>query len=205
MSKNANFRKILNLTQLSVLVALLLIFGFTSIGYIKVGAIEITMNVIPVAIGAIVLGPGAGAALGTVFGLTSFWQCLGTSAFGVAIFNANPIFAFIVCVIPRLLEGLLTGLAFKAMSKKAKNNSLPCTISSILCPVLNTVLFVGGFILLYSNSSYFSELYTASGANNIIAFISWFVALNGVIEIAVCFVVSTAVSKALLTVTKRLS
>ena len=72
MSKSANTRRILRLTQLSVLVALLLIFGFTSIGYIKVGVIEITLNVIPVAIAAIVLGPSAGAICGAVFGLTSF-------------------------------------------------------------------------------------------------------------------------------------
>jgi hypothetical protein len=47
--------RILRLTQLSVLVALLIIFGFTNLGYIKIGVIEITLNIIPVAIGAIVL------------------------------------------------------------------------------------------------------------------------------------------------------
>ena len=54
MSKKKNTAKTLRLTQLSVLVALLLVFGFTNIGYIKIGVIEITLNVIPVAIGAIV-------------------------------------------------------------------------------------------------------------------------------------------------------
>ena len=64
MSKTAKSPKtarILRLTQLSVLVAVLLIFGFTSIGYIKIGVIEITLNIIPVASGAVVLGPAAGA------------------------------------------------------------------------------------------------------------------------------------------------
>ena len=205
MSKSANTRRILRLTQLSVLVALLLIFGFTSIGYIKVGVIEITLNVIPVAIAAIVLGPSAGAICGAVFGLTSFWQAVsGMSAFGAALVAISPIYTLIICLIPRILEGLLTGLIFKGLSKVCKGNSVPCAVSSLCCPLLNTLLFVGSFLLLFSRTDFFASLYSQSAANNILAFFAWFVGLNGAVEAAAGFVISSAASKALLTANKRI-
>lgn len=205
MSKSANTRRILRLTQLSVLVALLLIFGFTSIGYIKVGVIEITLNVIPVAIAAIVLGPSAGAICGAVFGLTSFWQAVsGMSQFGAALVAISPIYTLIICLIPRVLEGLLTGLIFKGLSKVCKGNSVPCAVSSLCCPLLNTLLFVGSFLLLFSRTDFFVSLYSQSAANNILAFFAWFVGLNGAVEAAAGFVISSAASKALLTANKRI-
>lgn len=205
MSKKQNTKRILRLTQLSVLVALLLIFGFTSIGYIKIGVIEITLNIIPVAIGAIVLGPSAGAICGTVFGLTSFWQAMsGMSAFGAMLVNVSPVLTLILCLVPRVLEGLLTGLIFKELSKTCKGNSVPCAVSGLCCPLLNTLLFVGGFILLFGQTDVFASLYGQSAASNIVAFFAWFVGLNGVVEAIAGFVIASAVSKALLTANKRL-
>lgn len=203
-SKSKNLGRILRLTQLSVLVAILLIFGFTSIGYIKIGIIEITLNVIPVAIAATVLGPSAGAICGLVFGLTSFWQCFGMSLFGASLLAVNPVYTFILCVIPRVLEGLLTGLVFKGISKATKGNSLPCAVASVCCPLLNTLLFVGSFILLFGKSDVFATLYGQSAATNIVSFFAWFVGLNGVVEAIASFVIASAVSKALLTANKHL-
>ncbi len=205
MSKSKNTAKTLRLTQLSVLVALLLIFGFTSIGYIKIGVIEITLNIIPVAIGAIVLGPAAGAICGAVFGLTSFWQAMsGMSAFGAMLVNVSPVYTFIICFIPRVLEGLLTALIFKALMKAFKNkNSVPCAVASLSCPILNTLMFVGSFILLFGTTDVFSSLYSQSAASNLIGFFAWFVGLNGVVEAIAGFIIATAVSKALLVANKR--
>ena len=204
-AKTKKNERILRLTQLSVLVALLIIFGFTNIGYIKIGVIEITLNIIPVAVGAIVLGPSAGAVCGAVFGLTSFWQAAsGTSAFGMMLFQHSPLNTFTLCFVPRLLEGLLTALLFKALMKVSKDNSLPCAAASLCCPLLNTLLFVGSFILLFMKTDIFSGLYIQSAADNIGAFFVWFVGLNGLVEAIAGFIIATAVSKALLTANKRL-
>lgn len=204
MSKSAKTASIIKLAQLSALVALLIVFGVTNLGYIKTGFAEITLNVIPVAIGAIVLGPSAGAVCGAAFGLTSFFQCFGMSAFGVELFQVSPVLAFIVCFVPRVLEGWLTGLIFKGLSKRFKSNSLPCGIASLCCPLLNTVLFVGLLLLLYGKSDYMTSLYTASAAKNLLMFIAWFVGLNGIVEAIAGFIISTAASKALLAANKRL-
>ena len=70
------------LVEMALLVAIILIMAFTPIGYIRTAGLEITLIVVPVAVGAVTLGPAAGAILGGVFGITSFIQCFGMSPFG---------------------------------------------------------------------------------------------------------------------------
>ena len=86
------------LVEMALLVAIILLMAFTPIGYIKTAGLEITLIVIPVAVGAVTLGPAAGAILGGVFGITSFIQCFGMSAFGTLLLGVNPVFTFLVCV-----------------------------------------------------------------------------------------------------------
>ena len=61
----------------AMLCAILLVMSFTPLGYLNIGPLAISFNMIPVAIGAIALGPVGGLILGGVFGITSFLQCLG--------------------------------------------------------------------------------------------------------------------------------
>ena len=80
------------LTILGLMTALLLLMAYTPLGYLNIGPLAITFNVIPVAISAIVLGPAGGAIAGGVFGLTSFLQCIGiggTSAMGCLLYTSD--------------------------------------------------------------------------------------------------------------------
>ena len=121
------------------------------------------------------------------------------------LFQHSPIYTFILCFVPRLLIGLLSALIFKAMMKAFKdNNSVPCAAASLACPLLNTLLFVGTFILLFMKTDVFSGLYTQSAADNIAAFFIWFVGLNGLVEAIAGFIISTAIAKALLIANKRM-
>lgn len=198
--QKTNRTKLIGFVQLSVLIALIVVFSFTGLGYIKVGVVEITLNIIPVAVGAIVLGPAAGAVCGAAFGITSFIQCFGLSAFGTALFAISPVSTFIMCFFPRLLTGLFTALIFKAF----KNQRLGCTLSSLCCALLNTVLFVSVFIALFYSSDYFNSLYTRLGKSNILLFAAAFVGLNGLVEALVSCIISAAASDALLKFNKKL-
>ena len=71
-----NQKKLQDLTLTAVLAALVLLMSFTPLGYLKVGFVSITFLTIPVAIGAMVVGPGAGLFLGTLFGITSLIQAI---------------------------------------------------------------------------------------------------------------------------------
>ena len=106
------------LVEMALLVAIILLMAFTPIGYIKTAGLEITLIVIPVAVGAVTLGPAAGAILGGVFGITSFIQCFGMSAFGTLLLGVNPVFTFLVCVPTRILDGWLTGLIYAGLKEE---------------------------------------------------------------------------------------
>ena len=82
------------LTLLGLMAAILLLMAYTPLGYLNIGPLAISFNVIPVAISAVVLGPVGGAVAGAIFGLTSFLQCIGvggSSAMGVVLFGINPV------------------------------------------------------------------------------------------------------------------
>lgn len=144
-------QKIKRLAQLGLLCALVYIFSLTQL--IKFGAIEISLCTIPVALGAIVLGPSAGAILGGFFGLLSFLQCFGAvpglpvSVFGQFLFSYNPVVTIIVCFIPRILMGFFVGLIFKQLSGIDKTHFFSYLVSNIASALINTVLFVGILML----------------------------------------------------------
>ena len=127
--------KTIKMAQMAILIAVVLIMAFTPLGYLKTAGLEISLITIPVAIGAMVIGPGAGAILGAVFGVTSFYQCFGMSAFGAVLLGINPIYTFLVCVPTRILTGYLAGVLFKGFIKMDKNNT--------------ACYFVGGFITAF--------------------------------------------------------
>ena len=126
------------LVEMALLVAIILLMAFTPIGYIKTAGLEITLIVVPVAVGAVTLGPVAGAILGGVFGITSFIQCFGMSQFGALLLGINPFFTFLVCVPTRILMGWLTGLIYHGLRKTKLPATASVTIASLCCPVLNT-------------------------------------------------------------------
>ncbi len=187
-------QKTRRLVQLAILVAIMLILAFTPLGYLKVGAIEITFMTIPVVIGAILLGPPAGAFLGGVFGLTSFIQCFGMSPFGAVLLGINPIFTFLVCMVPRILMGYLAALIFQVIARHDKTKILSFAVSSLSGALLNTILFVGMLMLFFGSSEY---MMTMRGGLGLLAFLAAFVGVNGLVEAIVAFVLGTAISKAL--------
>ena len=185
-------------TLLGLLTAVLMVLSMTPLGYLNIGPLAISFNMIPVAVGAAALGPVGGAVLGAVFGMTSFLQCLGiggSSAMGVILFDINPLFAFLQRFVPRLLTGFLVGVIYKAARKFAKAH-LAGGIAGFFAALLNTVLFMGALILLFGDTQYLTDL---MAGRNVILFICTFVGINALAEM----LVSTMVTGALCTALER--
>ena len=185
-----------SLVLLGLLTAILMLMSYTPLGYLNIGPLAITLNIIPVAIAAITLGPKGGAIIGAVFGITSFLQCIGiggTSAMGAVLFGISPVLAFVQRFIPRVLTGLLTGLIFKLVQKKVGN--IPsCFIAGFSSAFLNTALFMTSLVLLFGNTDYLKELIDG---RNVLVFICSFVGINAVFEMITSTLVSGLVGTAL--------
>lgn len=198
--KQNNHSKTTYMVELAVLIAIILLMAFTPIGYIKTLGLEISLIVIPVAVGAVTLGPVAGLLLGLIFGITSFIQCFGMSPFGAVLLSINPILTFLVCVPTRALMGWLTGILYQSLSKGTMAKKFACPISNLCCPLLNTAFFMGTLCLCFYNTDYIQSFATTLGAGNAFIFILLFVGINGLIEALSCFIAGSAISKALLTI-----
>ena len=187
-------KKLQDMTLTAVLAALVLVMSFTPLGYLRVGAISITFLTIPVAIGAMVVGPYAGLFLGTLFGVTSLIQAITGDPFGQFLLGINPFLTGCLCIIPRALMGYLAGLLFKVYKKAIKKNmTLPMVAGGATTALLNTILFIGGFILfylIYRNHPDFQNY-------SVLAIILSVLTLNVLIELAASLVISAGVSRAL--------
>lgn len=176
--------------------AIILLLAFTPLGYIKLMAgLSVTLIGLPVIIGAITLGPSAGAVLGMVFGLTSFAQAFGFDALGAILLGENPIGLFITCMVPRILMGWLTGLIFKGLKRIDKTNIASYAVSSLAGSLLNTVLFLTTMMIFFYNT--LIRLNVIEVGENINPFMLAVImaGFNAVAEAIVCLIIGTTVSK----------
>lgn len=188
------------MTTLALLIAIVLVMSYTPLGYLSIGPLSMSLLTIPVAIAAIVMGPVDGAIIGTVFGMTSFFNAIqGKSPMTAAMFSINPVTCFIVCVVARTCMGLCAGLIHSALKKrfpdKEKTNAM---IGGLSTALLNTLFFMGTLVLFFYNSDYVQGLVNSLHVNNPISFIVALVGIQGLVEALVCSLVSAAVSVPLL-------
>ena len=64
------------MVELAMMIAIILLMSFTPLGYLRTPGLSITLLTIPVAVGAIILGPKGGAVCGFTFGATSFYMAV---------------------------------------------------------------------------------------------------------------------------------
>lgn len=191
--KNYNVKRVV---VLGLLTAIMLVMSWTPLGYLNIGLLAITLNVIPLAVAAITLGPVGGAVIGAVFGLTSFLQCIGvggTSAMGQILFGISPFLAFVQRFVPRVLDGFLVGVIFNLLKNKA-GTRVSSYIAGFFAAFLNTALFMTLLVVLFGNTEYVQNLIAG---RNIIVFICAFVGINAIFEMVACTVISGAVGSAL--------
>lgn len=186
------------MVELAVLLAILLMLEITGLGMFKTFGLELTILQIPVILGAIILGPSAGAILGGAFGLLSFWECFGKSQFGATLLGINPFLTFLVCVPTRILMGWLCGLIFRAMDRKlagTKGDFESYVVASLSGALLNTLFFMTTLCLCFYHTEYIQGFASALGAGNVLLFIVLFVGVQGLVEAALCTVVGAGVGK----------
>jgi uncharacterized membrane protein len=189
--------KILKLVQLSILTAVTILMSLTPLGYLPVGSLRISFLMVPVVVGAIVIGPSAGAFLGLIFGITSFSTCVtGTDPFGAMVLALNPIGTFIMCIPTRVLAGLLPGLFVKLLSTKVRRGLLYPS-AALMGSLLNTFLFLGALLLIFGKNADVAAALAFDGGSILLYIMATVVALNGTLEAIACTVVGAGLSGAL--------
>lgn len=191
----------------ALLAALIVLLTFT-VGSLRIGPITITLNCLPVAIGAVLMGPLYGAILGLVFGLTSFLASFTSASLTTILLGINPFFTFLMCVVPRVICGWVPGLLFGKLPKNSEPKRLAGTsLCCALVTVLNTIGFLGLMWVFFSNAFLTNDAVIgkvgSQPAGNVFLFIFALAGFNAIMEVIVNLVLGTAICRALFAVTKN--
>lgn len=143
--KNA---KIKRMVGIALLMAMVVVMQALSGIIPPVGGFSISLVLIPIVLGAAIYGPGAGALLGATFGTIVYVNCVtGADPGGAMVFQANPVLCFLVVMGKGTLAGMAAGGVYKMLYKV--NPYLAMLCAAIVCPVVNTGVFVACMLLFF--------------------------------------------------------
>ena len=189
-TKKFTTEKMVLLALLTALVAMLAYFG----GFIKIGGLaSISLTLIPVVLGAALLGPTSGAWLGGVAGATFFITADAAFWLGLSIPGT-----IITVMVKGILSGLLAGYAYKLLERY--NRYAAVIVSAIVCPVVNTGIFLLGSLIFFIDTVSAGAVGEGMSVGGYL--IVFFVGLNFVFEILSNMIFSPAIVR-LLNIKKR--
>ena len=179
--KNFNTRKMVLLAILTALVVILQLLG----AFIRFGPFSISLVLMPIAVGAALLGIFAGGWLGLVFGFVVLLT--GDAAIFIVI---NPIGTVLVVLAKGLLAGLAAGAVYRLLFRKSK--TIAAIMAAAICPIVNTGIFIiGSYLFFYQTISLWG---VAAGAASTAAFIFLtLVGVNFLIELGINLVLSPTI------------
>lgn len=144
------------LTSVALMAAIVILLANTPLGMIQLPAIKATTVHIPVILGAVLLGPMAGAVLGGVFGICSLIS--NTTAPTLLSFAFSPfmsttglagaIKAVWISVGCRVMIGVGSGWLWILLRKLKVNTSIALPITGFAGSMLNTILVMGSIYFL---------------------------------------------------------
>ena len=188
--KREHIEKLVLLALLTAMVAVLAYFG----GFVKIGGLaSISLTLIPVVLGAALCGSLAGAWLGGVAGVVFFATADAAFWFSLSIPGT-----IITVMVKGILSGLCAGLVYRMLEKV--NRYLAVIVSAIVCPVVNTGIFLLGCLVFFMDTV--KGMASAEGYSIGAFLIVGFVGLNFVFELVANIVVSPAILR-LLNVRKK--
>lgn len=179
-----NTGKTRKLTGIAIFTAIVVVLQLLG-SFIRFGPFSISLVLIPIVVGAAMYGTAAGAWLGFIFGLVVL-----LSGDAAAFLGVNALGTIITVIAKGTLAGLCAGLVFRALTKK--NTYVAVIVSAIVCPVVNTGVFLLGCLLFFMetiNGWAAAAGFASAGAYMIVVLVG----LNFVFELLVNVVLSPVI------------
>ena len=145
MLKEKRRRAALYMTQLAIYTAIVLLLQLGGIAVrLPFLSTPVSLVLVPIVLGAVTLGPRAGAWLGFVFGAEVFIVCgvMATDPFTATLFADHPLLTALLCIGKGTAAGWLAGLVFAVF--REKNEWLALFTAAATAPVVNTGIFILG-------------------------------------------------------------
>ncbi len=188
-----------NLAYLAVLLALVVLLQCLG-GFFKIGSTSLSFVLVPIVLGAVLIGWWAGAFLGFAFGfIVLMYGVAGTDYFTNILFVNHPVLTALTCLIKGIAAGIVPGLIYPLIAKK--NKLAGVIVASVLAPVLNTGLFILGALLM---SGTITENFVEAGSTLVYFLFIGCAGINFIVEFAINLVLSPALHRVVLVVEKQI-
>lgn len=196
--KKSIHAKTLTMVQIALLSALVVVLQLF-FSAVRVGAVTLNFVLVPIVIAGVFISPMAGFFIGMLAGITTFIQVFTSGdAFYVFLMTDNPIATAILCIFKTALAGIVAGFIYRLISKISKYRSLNVMISAIVCPIVNTGLFVLGMYFIFGEAFSADAVFGPMSAEGVMSFILVvLVGVNFFIELALNVILCPLLSKAL--------
>ena len=193
-------QRVLYLVQMALLTAIIMALHFSGVAIPAFGT-KISLVLIPIALGAMLLGPTAGAILGFIYGVTVFVSLgvLHMDPFTAFLFDHNPVATFLICTVKSTAAGLVAGLVYRALSKKKA--LLAVFVASALVPTINTGVFVIGCFTIYNT---ISQVAAGAGYSAVYFILIVCAGVNYALELAINLIFSPALERITRILSKRI-
>ena len=197
------------MVSVALMGAIIIVLANTPLGMIQLPIIKATTVHIPVIIGAILLGPSAGAILGAVFGICSLIS--NTMAPTLLSFAFSPfmsttgilgaIKAIWVSVGCRILIGVAAGWLWKLLEKVKVNQVIALPIVGFVGSMVNTIAVMGSIYVLFAKE--YAQAREV-GITAVWGLIMGTITASGIPEAIAAAVLVLALGKVLLSVFKKM-
>ncbi len=205
MVRFKNWLSAKNIAYFAVLLALVIVLQVWA-SAIPVGQNGATLNfsLIPIVLGAILLGPVGGAFLGFACGVVVLIQVIIMTGnpFYLAIWTNSPVVTTFTCILKTTVAGLVAGICYRLISKK--NKLVAVFVSSAVVPVINTGLFILGCLCMSGTIADFGGELGSAGEIFVYILVA-LVSFNFFIELGINLVLSPAIHRVVVIVEKKLS
>ena len=182
------------LVILALLTACVIVLGYISVPL--PAGLSLTLNAIPVALAALVLGPTGGLTIGCAFGLISFCQCFGVFGFsgmGATTLQLSVLRTLLQRLVPRALDGLLTG-CLASWAKRHMPIYLAGAVSGFSAAFLNTVFFMSALVIFFGHEEF---MQTNMAGLTPLGYILASIGVQAIIEMVASTIITAAVGTAL--------
>lgn len=201
--QTTSFRvNMVKMAQLAILTAIVLVFQLAGIAIrLPFLATPVSLVLIPIVIGALLLGPRAGAWLGFVFGAEVVIVCgvMATDPFTATLFQDHPVLTTLLCIGKGVAAGVVPAYVFRAL--RGKNEWLALFLASASAPIANTGVFILGS---YTMMDTFASNFLGDGTSMFYFLVIVCAGLNFLVELAINILFAPAIQRVILAVGNRI-
>ena len=200
MNRNENHKKVVTLTSLALLTAIVVVLQLIGSSF-RIGPIPFSLVLVPIVIGAILFGPWAGAFLGAVFGVMALSGGIsGTDTFTATLWSFSPFWTALTCLLKGAACGAAAGLVYRVFAKK---QTLACILAALVCLIVNTGVFALVMLTaLRTPLMQMAAVYGWTGSVVTVLFVT-VIGVNFFVELGINAVLSAAIARIIKAVQKH--